>query len=233
MNQTNNAFGQFFGVVARPQTYLNLLYLLLSFPLGLVYFICLVVGISVGRGTLSIAVGFAILLMTFAGWWLAALFERQMAISMLHVDIPPVSRPAAQGETAWDKVKAYIGDPVAWKSLAYLFGKLPLGIVSFTLVVTGISVTLALLLAPLALQWGVEYNMVGSWAVDTTSEALALMLLGVVVGPAFLHASNWLAWASGRFAKVMLGPSPRPAAPQPSVSPAPQPPAPPEPLQAA
>ena len=39
---------RFVGVVARPQTWLNLLYLLLAFPLGLAYFIVLVVGVRTG-----------------------------------------------------------------------------------------------------------------------------------------------------------------------------------------
>ena len=37
---------KFFGVAIRGQTYLNLIYLSLSFPLGLVYFIVLVVGFA-------------------------------------------------------------------------------------------------------------------------------------------------------------------------------------------
>jgi hypothetical protein len=37
---------RFFGVAVRPQTYLNLLYLALLFPLGLTYFVALTVGFA-------------------------------------------------------------------------------------------------------------------------------------------------------------------------------------------
>ena len=37
----------FFGVIAEPQSYINILYLLLAFPLGIAYFVFLVTGISV------------------------------------------------------------------------------------------------------------------------------------------------------------------------------------------
>jgi len=44
----------FFGVVADPQSYLNIFYLLLAFPLGIAYFVFLVTGISVGTGLIII-----------------------------------------------------------------------------------------------------------------------------------------------------------------------------------
>ena len=44
----------FFGVVADPQSYLNIFYLLLAFPLGIAYFVFLVTGISVGTGLIVI-----------------------------------------------------------------------------------------------------------------------------------------------------------------------------------
>ena len=39
-----------FNVARRPQTYVNAFYLLLSFPLGIAYFVFLVTGLSVGFG---------------------------------------------------------------------------------------------------------------------------------------------------------------------------------------
>jgi len=39
---------QFFGVAAREGTYLNIIYLLLAFPLGCAYFVFLVTGLSLG-----------------------------------------------------------------------------------------------------------------------------------------------------------------------------------------
>jgi hypothetical protein len=44
MNETTNSMRKFFGVVARGDTYLNIIYLLLAFPLGIAYFVFLVSG---------------------------------------------------------------------------------------------------------------------------------------------------------------------------------------------
>ncbi len=51
----------FFGVIARPQSYINIFYLLLAFPLGIAYFVFLVTGISVGASLIIIWVGIPIL----------------------------------------------------------------------------------------------------------------------------------------------------------------------------
>src|SRR5438309_5628057 len=55
---------RFFGVVILPQTYLNLTYLLLAFPLGTAYFILLVTGFSLGLGLMVTLVGVPVLLAT-------------------------------------------------------------------------------------------------------------------------------------------------------------------------
>jgi hypothetical protein len=74
---------QFFRVMGSGQAYLNSIYLLLSFPLGIFYFVFLISGLSIGLPLLIIWVGVPILLLVGAGWWLLAAFERQMAIHWL------------------------------------------------------------------------------------------------------------------------------------------------------
>src|SRR5882672_7159507 len=81
-----------FGPATDAQTYRNLFYLLLSFPLGIAYFVFLITGISLGTGLLVIFVGVPILIgMLFACQGLGA-FERGMARSLLHLGIPAPAR---------------------------------------------------------------------------------------------------------------------------------------------
>ncbi len=58
---------RFFGVIAEPQSYINIFYLLLAFPLGIAYFVFLVTGISVGASLIIIWVGVPILALVLAG----------------------------------------------------------------------------------------------------------------------------------------------------------------------
>ncbi len=82
----------FFGAIVQPQSYVNILYLLLGLPLGTAYFVILVTGISLGFGLVVIWVGVPILLLVFAVSWALCQFERTLAIGLLKADIPPASR---------------------------------------------------------------------------------------------------------------------------------------------
>ena len=65
----------FFTSIWKAQTWLNVLYLLISFPLGLIYFIFLVTGISLGFGLLITVFGIFILMGVLALVHLLARFE--------------------------------------------------------------------------------------------------------------------------------------------------------------
>jgi len=195
---------KFFGVVATGQTYLNILYLLLSFPLGLLYFIFIVTGLSLGFGLLVVWVGIPILLLVLAGWWAMARFERWLAITLLRQSSPPMQADSTGGLGMWDRFKAHLRNPVTWKSLAYLLAKLPLGTFSFTVAVALISLAVGLVTAPLTYRF-LDIGVGGWWQVRTLGQALLAAGAGLVVGLLSLHVMNWLARISGLFAGVMLG----------------------------
>jgi len=227
MESILNALGKFFGVVLRGQTYLNLLYLLLSFPLGIFYFVFLVTGISLGIGLAIVWVGLIILVGVFAAWYAFTAFERGMAIGMLREDILPMSQQDLSGMTLWKKFTTTLANPVTWKGLAFLLAKFPLGILSFVVLVTLLSVSAAFLAMPFYYTyvnpeitlWG-DSTLYPMLLVDTLGEAMLGSLIGVILTLFSLHILNGLAWVSGKFAKVMLGNySPAPAAPAaPAVS---------------
>ncbi|MHC4536098.1 MAG: sensor domain-containing protein [Planctomycetota bacterium] len=202
---------RFFGVVVKGQSYLNLFYLLLAFPLGLFYFVFLVTGLSLGVGLLIIWIGIPILLFMLVALWGLTAFERQLAILLLHVDISPMSRETAERRGVWALFKAHLSNPVTWQGLVYLFAKFPLGILSFVVVITSIALTAGLVAAPIIylLPWGlsspdVMYTL-GVWDVDTLGEALICSIVGIGVGVISLHVMNALAFVLGRFAQLMLG----------------------------
>ncbi len=208
MSTFKHFFNSLFGVIIRGQSYLNILYLLLAFPLGIFYFVFLITGFSLGLALLIIWIGLLILPLMFAGSWLLAMFERQLAIWLLNEKIPPMAQPLPPEKGTLDRIKAHLSNPVTWKSLVYLFARFPLGIFSFVVVVFCISLTGAFLTAPLTFSffplqvefWG---NLV--WRVDTLGSALIAFLIGLVFGLASLHVMNALAWVYGKFALLMLG----------------------------
>jgi signal transduction histidine kinase len=142
---------QAFRLAKQRQTYLNLLYLLVSFPLGLIYFILLIVGITVGLSTLAVWIGIPVLLLTMGAWWSIAVFERSHAISWLHIQIPPMKLPDTSHSSLWQQVRAYLYNPVTWKSLAYLIVKFLFGILALIIIVSALPLMLAISLVSLSL----------------------------------------------------------------------------------
>ncbi|HSS78752.1 MAG TPA: sensor domain-containing protein, partial [Thermoanaerobaculia bacterium] len=141
----SGALAYFFMAPFRWRTYANLLYLLLAFPLGLIYFVFLTVGLTLGYGLTVIWVGIPILALVFAGSWGMSALERRLAIGLLGAEVPPMAPPpTASANGFWQRVKAFLANPVTWKGMAFLLLKLPLGIVSFTAVVTSLSVSVSL-----------------------------------------------------------------------------------------
>lgn len=212
MDPLGSAMKKFFGVVIEGRTYLNFLYLLLAFPLGLFYFVFLVTGISLGIGLVIIWVGVLILLGVFAAWYGMATFERWLAINLLHEEIPPMEKQDLSSMTLWQKFVYTLKNPVTWKGLAYLFARFPLGIFSFVVLVTLVALSVSLIAAPAYypfVQPTIDFNWNGAvyqpWLIDTLPKALVACLVGLLIGVGSLHVFNGLAWVSGKFARVMLG----------------------------
>jgi signal transduction histidine kinase len=192
------------GVVAKGQTWLNLVYLLLGFPLGLAYFVALIVGLSVGLALAVVIVGLGILLATLAAWRAFAAVERGLARGLLGVPIPHAPSDRRDLPVV-ERVRRWLRDPVTWKSLVFVALKFPLGLLSFVVVVCLGGFALILLFAPVIVIW--TPVTVFGWIVTSWTEALPLFVAGVPAVLLVLYLCNGLAWLWALFARVMLGPS--------------------------
>lgn len=202
----------FFDVIVKPQTWRNVGYLLLAFPLGILYFTFLVTGLSLGFGLFITLLGIPILVGVLAAAYGMGEFERTTTNVLLDQSTLPSHRLAVSGGL-WPKVKALIGSSETWKRVAYLFLDFPFGIIGFTLVTTA-AAFFALLTTPFfytrswwptAADWPSEI-----WLVDTLWESIIVAVIGVVIGFVLLHVINGLARVWGEFANLMLGPTYRP-----------------------
>jgi putative sensor protein len=196
----------FCGAPFRLRTYTNLLYLLLAFPLGLAYFIFLIVGLTVGFGLTIVWVGLPILALVFAGSWAFAAFERQAAMLLLGADVPPMLPPPSPvARTAWQRAGDFFSNPVTWKGMGFLLLKLPLGLVSFAAIVVSLPLSGALLLAPLLWEMGVLEIDGVIFQVDSIGGAWGCAVVGLVLLFLSLNLLNALAWIWRGTATVLLG----------------------------
>lgn len=194
-----NRTKQFLHVLIEPRSYLNAFYLLTAFPLGLSYFLVLTAGMISGAFLSIIAIGLLILLATLVAAWGFALFERELAIGLLGVKVPPLALPDPELVSPWRMLVRHLRQPATWKSLVYLFLKLPFGI--FASLLSG-----ALLGASFL---GIIYPLVKINIDGVSPQALGNFIfpgLFAIAALAFsLHVLNALGRAWGRFAADMLG----------------------------
>ncbi|WP_420628112.1 sensor domain-containing protein [Candidatus Leptofilum sp.] len=202
MKSSTSQLADHFAILGEKQTYFNLIYLLLAFPLGIAYFVISVTGLSLGIGLLIIWVGLFVLLALFAGWWGLAAMERLLAIHLLGEEIAPMNSPISNKGNLWERTKAHFTDAVTWKSALYLLLKFPVGIASFVVTITAVSVCGTLIFAPFIYQTG---NIsVFAWRIDTLFEALLATGFGLLITPYAIQLLNKAAELSGQFARFML-----------------------------
>ena len=207
----NSLARSFFGVLGRGRSYLNGLYLLLAFPLGVLYFTFLTVGVSLGLGLLLIWIGLAVLAAVLLVSWLLSSFERLQAIWLLGAPIEgPAEAPAPA--SAGERIKRWLSDRVTWTGPLFLLLKFPLGVVSFCVAIFCIAASMTLLLAPVFFPWEHIHFDFGGWqiAVDTWFEALLCTPVGLLFLILSLHVFDGLAWVWRGLARYLLGHAPLP-----------------------
>ena len=201
---------RFFGVIAQSRTYLSLLYLLLSFPLGIFYFVLIVTGLSVGFGLVFTLIGIPILFVTLLLWRVFASFECLLSKIMLGIDVGSV--PMEQKDGLWGKIKNYLTDSYTWKGLVYVLLKFPIGIFSFVVLTTLLSVSFGLIATSVLYHLGEIGILNGPFCIEVNNICFINSYLGaIVVGVVgmlllfvFLHALNGLARVLGLLTKAML-----------------------------
>ena len=201
MEQTPNPPRGYFGEVLDSTTYKRLLYHLLAFPLGLLYFVLLVVGISLGAGLLVIVVGAAVLLATL---WMVGAFadlERFLGEALLGAPLPRRRAPL-RPDGVWAWAKQSLSDAGTYKALLYLLLKFPFGVLTFSLGAALLGASLGLIAAPLTLvgtpgDWWTFVSF-GREAQLTPAAAAAALIGGVALLVLSVSLLNLLArgWAA-------------------------------------
>jgi signal transduction histidine kinase len=187
------------------RTYRRILYLLLALPLGVIEFSFLVTALSFGFGTAITLIGIPVLIWTVYAWrWIAEL-ERRLIHGLLGNEIPSPYRPEPENAGWWKRVGARLADPATWKDLAFLLLQLPLGIVSFAITVSVLSLGLGLLVAP-AYYWTLDSaDWIAAAGVDTLPAAIAAVPVGAAILALGIPALSALGRLYGWLAAQLLG----------------------------
>jgi len=205
------SIARFFGVYRDPRAYLALLYMLLSLVTGLAYFTFASVGASLSVGLAILIIGVPFFLLFVGTSRVIALAEGRIVESMLGTRMP--RRPVHPGPPAswWQRILDMLKDPRTWGTLLYLFLMLPLGILYFTFAATGLAVSVAMFIAPLA----VLLHFAGVITIDGEVQSphaawLPLIsILGIVLLTITMHLARGIGYLHGQLAKSLLVRAPR------------------------
>jgi hypothetical protein len=183
-----------FGPVVHAQTYRHLLYALVSFPLGILYFVSMITGLSVGIGTAIIVIGFVILALTLGVARIFARLERELAKALLGATFeqrPPYPRH-------W---RAVLRDRRSWTAVVYLILRFPVSVAGF---VTSVLMLAAVPVMAAPVLYMFVPIIVGVERVATSEEAMLVSLFGCILFLAAAHAVNGIAAVSRRLSVALL-----------------------------
>lgn len=202
-----SALGRFFGVVADPQAWGSLFYLLLALATGIVYFTIVVTGLSLSLGLMILIIGLPIALLFLAIVRAVSFAEGRIIEGLLGVRMPRRPRTVAVGDGGFlARIKGWLTDYRSWTTMLYMLLQMPLGITYFTIVVTGISLSAGLIAAPFVqMIWDTPVFINGQYGYFIEWYGMPFMIAAGVLGFILtLWVAKGIGHAHGAFAKVML-----------------------------
>lgn len=185
----------------------NLIYLFLGLPLGVLYFVILITGYSLGLGLVITLVGLPILVAMIFVTYILGDLDRTITSKLLGIKIgKPEARPS-NDDSAKSVLVAQVKSLQFWKEILYLILKMPLGVISFTVSVVVISVSLALILTPFIYTYIPDAQMMlwNGFEIDSLQKAVVTSVVGFVFTVLSVPFVNGIAGLMGSFSTWMLG----------------------------
>jgi hypothetical protein len=173
---------------------------------GIFYFTFAVTGISLSAGLAVLIIGIPFFLLFIGATRGLALIEGRIVEAMLGTRMPRRPLFPDRETPLLTRILDMLKDPRTWGTILYLLMMLPLGIFYFTFVVVGITVSMALIIAPIAvLLWhGGLLSIDGSVEAPHPALLPLITILGIVLFTVTLHLSRGIGYLHGQLAKSLL-----------------------------
>ncbi len=188
-------------------------FVLTRFPVGLFWFLVIVIGLSLGFGLAIVGIGIVILGGLFYAFRGGARAERLLIGSAGGPRIEQPYRLAPEGAGMSTRLRIRLGDPATYRDLLYLLLLFPIGVIAFAITTVTLTMTFGAIASPLF------YNRFGSdqivfgdasdpwYVVDRLWEALVLAVIGFILLPLVPLMIRVLSAANFGIASFLLGPT--------------------------
>lgn len=203
---TRNFFLKFFGVFAEPRAWGALLFLLIAFGTGIIYFTWFWTGFSVSVGMLPLIFGVVLLLLFLFSIRGIALMEGKLVEALLGVRMPHRPLFTRRDVGFWGKLKYLLAQRQTWTSMLYMNLQLVLGIFYFTVIVALVSASAWLIGRPIAeLVYDLPTFVTRSSEYFTQAWAMPFIVIGgILLLTATMHLVKVLGKMHGALAKALL-----------------------------
>lgn len=196
----------FFGVYADPRAWGGLVYLLISLITGTLYFSWATAGLGTSLGLMITIIGIPVTILFLLSVRGLAFLEGRLVEALLGERMP--RRPAfTDPHLGWiERLKQLLLGKSTWWGLLYMGLMLPLGVVYFSITVTLIALSLALIAAPIAtMVLNLPVFQFGSTQVFLPDYLTPLVTIGgALLLTLTLHLARWVGQVHGKFAKALL-----------------------------
>jgi hypothetical protein len=209
---------RFFGIFLDPRAYTSLFYMLLTLATGIMYFVLVVVGLSLSAGLAILVIGVPFFLAFIGITRVVSLGEGRLIEAITGERMP--RRPVHPGPPGgwWARIMAMLSDARTWTTLLYFVLMLPLGICYFIIATVGLSLGLNLALAPFAVigeafGWvgddivGIPFS-IGHHVIRLSGHSwvgsIFMFVAGVFVLTLLMHVARGIGRGHARLAKALL-----------------------------
>lgn len=199
---------RFFAIYTDPRAWGALLFMLIAFVTGIIYFTWAVTGLSLSV-TLSIFIfGLPFLFFFLHSVRSLTLLEGRLVEALLGVRMPRRARFSSQNVKWLERLKILVTDRYNWKMLFYMFCQLPFGTLYFVLIVTLVSLSLSFMVSPIIegfVREGIIGVVIGNVRYFPPPVLYPLLVIfGFLLLTASMHLFKWIGQLHGKYAKMFL-----------------------------
>lgn len=196
-----------FGVFVDSRTYGALFYMLLSIATGIFYFTWTVTGASLSLGLSILIIGLPFIVLFVGATRVLALVEGRLVEVMLGERMPRRPLYSDNELPLLKRIGAMFTDARTWGTFLYFLLMLPLGTLYFSIAVTGLATSLALIFGPLLSFLDGNMMVLNIAGQDITENPWLIpfaMLAGFGVLLLTMHVARWVGRLHGHIAKNLL-----------------------------
>lgn len=202
----SSSLARFFGVYTDPRAWGALLYMLIAFITGILYFTWAVTGLSLSVSFLIFVFGFPFAILFLLSVHGLIFVEGRLVEALLGVRMP--RRPIfTEKNLKWiERLKQLVTDRRTWLSILYMVIQFVLGTVYFMLIVTVLSFSLAAIAIPFVqdiLNQPTIQIYHARYFMPTWSYPL-FILGGFLLWTTLMNFARWAGQLHGRMAKALL-----------------------------